>query len=192
MAKAKNAERFRGANMHAAIMVMGVSGCGKSTVGAALAEALGGVFLDGDDYHPQANVDHMAAGQPLTDAMRWPWLDRLANAVQGARAQATTVFACSALRKSYRNHLRAAIPALQIVYLDVPYAVVAARLSARKQHFMPASLLESQYATLEVPRNATVTVCADQPVAGVLKPLLSALTAPCDTDSDDDAPQRAR
>ena len=177
--------------MRAAIMVMGVSGCGKSTVGAALAKKLNGVFLDGDNYHPQANVDHMAAGQPLTDAMRWPWLDRLTDAVQQERVQATTVFACSALRKSYRDHLRAAIPALQIIYLEAPFDVVAARLASRKQHFMPASLLESQYATLQAPKHATVTIRSDQPLAALIKTLLPALTVPCDTDSDGDATETA-
>ncbi len=91
--------------MKAAIMVMGVSGSGKSTIGAALADAIGGIFLDGDDYHPQTNIDHMAAGKPLTDDMRWPWLDTLASAVQKARSDQVTVFACSALKKTYRERL---------------------------------------------------------------------------------------
>lgn len=154
--------------MHPAIMVMGVSGCGKSTVGAALAEMLGGVFLDGDDYHPQGNVDHMAAGRPLTDAMRWPWLDRLAVAVNDARADRITVFACSALKKSYRDRLRAAIPDLQVVYLDAPKEVVKARLGQRKGHYMPPDLLDSQYATLEVPQNPAKSVSVDQPIADIL------------------------
>ena len=118
-------------------MVMGVSGCGKSTLGAGLAKSIGGIFLDGDDYHPPANVAHMAAGHPLTDAMRWPWLDTLAQAVQAKRANHTIVFACSALKKSYRDHLRAAIPGLKIAYLDAPFHIVAARLAARQGHYMP-------------------------------------------------------
>lgn len=157
--------------MHKAIMVMGVSGCGKSTIGSGLAAALGGVFLDGDDYHPQSNVDHMAAGHPLTDDMRWPWLDKLAAAVNVQRVDAITVFACSALRKSYRDHLRTAIPDLKIAYLDAPYDVVAARLAERSGHYMPASLLGSQYATLEVPAQATATVSIDQPIAEILEAL---------------------
>ncbi len=155
-------------------MVMGVSGCGKSTVGAALAKAVGGVFLDGDDYHPQSNVDHMAAGHPLTDAMRWPWLDRLAQAVQKRRAQSTVVFACSALRKSYRQHLRAAIPELKIVYLDAPFDVIAERMAARTAHFMPASLLKSQFATLEPPQNVAARINMDQPPE-VIADLLSTI-----------------
>ncbi|MCK0096103.1 gluconokinase [Yoonia sp. F2084L] len=157
--------------MHGAIMVMGVSGCGKSTVGAALAAALGGVFVDGDDYHPQTNVDHMAAGYPLTDDMRWPWLDELAVAVNVQRQRSVTVFACSALKKSYRDHLRTAIPDLKVAYLDAPYAVVAARLSQRQGHYMPASLLDNQFATLEVPQNATTTASIDQPVAQIVAAL---------------------
>ncbi len=149
-------------------MVMGVSGCGKSTVGAALAAARGGIFLDGDDYHPQSNVAHMAAGHPLTDDMRWPWLDALAVAVNRERGRAVTVFACSALRKSYRDHLRAAIPDLRIVYLDAPRAIVAARLATRRDHYMPASLLDSQFAILEVPVHATATVSITQPVADIV------------------------
>lgn len=154
--------------MHTAIMVMGVSGCGKSTVGAGLADALGGVFLDGDDYHPQTNVDHMAAGRPLTDDMRWPWLNGLAGAVNDQRRAGHVVFACSALRKSYRDYLRAAIPDLRIAYLDAPYDVVATRLAERSDHYMPASLLNSQYATLEVPAQTAVTVSVDQPIKDVI------------------------
>lgn len=157
--------------MHAAIMVMGVSGCGKSTIGAGLAEALGGAFLDGDDFHPQANVDHMAAGEPLTDQMRWPWLDRLAGAVNDQRQATVTVFACSALRQSYRDYLGAAILNLRIVYLDAPYEVVSAQLAKRTDHYMPQTLLDSQYATLEVPAKTDATVSIDQPVARIIATL---------------------
>ncbi|WP_108815619.1 gluconokinase [Loktanella sp. Alg231-35] len=157
--------------MHAAIMVMGVSGCGKSTVGAGLADALGGVFLDGDDYHPQSNVAHMAAGRPLTDEMRWPWLDALSQAVDVSRRDTPTVFACSALRKSYRDHLHAAIPELKVMYLDAPRNVVAERVARRTDHYMPTSLLESQFATLEVPEHPTATASIDQPVADIITAL---------------------
>ncbi len=145
-------------------MVMGVSGCGKSTVGAAFAKSIGGRFLDGDDYHPQSNVDHMAAGHPLTDEMRWPWLDLLSQAVNAARAHSDTVFACSALRRSYRNYLRQRIPELRVIYLDAPRDLVAARLSVRSDHFMPASLLDSQFATLQVPAMTFATLRIDQSV----------------------------
>lgn len=152
-------------------MVMGVSGAGKSTVAAGLAKAIDGIFLDGDDFHPHANVAHMAAGHALTDAMRWPWLDRLAAGVNAARQTNVTVFACSALKRSYRDYLRAAIPELQIAYLDAPHDVVAARLAQRKGHYMPSSLLESQYAALEVPLSPTARVYIDQPVADIIAAL---------------------
>ena len=150
---------------------MGVSGSVKSTIASALARHYSGAFLDGDDYHPQSNVDHMAAGQPLTDAMRWPWLDQLAKAVNNARQDAATVFACSALRKTYRDHLRAAIPDLQVVYLDAPQDVIAKRLNMRRDHFMPAALLDSQYATLEPPQNVAAAVSVDQTVEEIIKAL---------------------
>lgn len=145
-------------------MVMGVSGCGKSTVGAAFAHAIGGRFLDGDDYHPQGNVDHMAAGKPLTDDMRWPWLTLLSQAVNTARETEDTVFACSALRRAYRNFLRQRIPALEVIYLDAPQDVVGARMAARTDHFMPASLLDSQLATLEKPATTFASLRIDQPI----------------------------
>jgi carbohydrate kinase (thermoresistant glucokinase family) len=157
--------------MRKAIMVMGVSGCGKSTIGAELAQALGGVFLDGDDYHPECNVAHMAAGHPLTDAMRWPWLDRLAQAVNAQRQGQLVVFACSALKRSYRDYLRAAIPGLRIAYLDAPRDVVAARLAQRANHFMPPALLDSQFAALEVPEHPDATASIDQPVAAIVAAL---------------------
>lgn len=156
-------------------MVMGVSGSGKSTVGKALAQQIGGAFLDGDDYHPQSNVDHMAQGQPLTDAMRWPWLDQLAQAVNVARQDTLTVFACSALRKSYRDYLRATIPGLRIIYLDAPQHIIAQRLNQRRDHFMPATMLESQYATLEPPENPTASVSVGQSIEKIVKTLTSIL-----------------
>lgn len=157
--------------MHTAIMVMGVSGCGKSTIGSALAHVLGGVFLDGDDYHPKTNVDHMTAGHPLTDDMRWPWLNDLAVAVNGQRQLSVTVFACSALRKIYRDYLRAAIPDLKIAYLEASDDMVLARLNGREGHYMPSSLLDSQFATLEVPQHATAVVSINQSVEDIVKAL---------------------
>ncbi|MBQ2261288.1 MAG: gluconokinase [Loktanella sp.] len=157
--------------MYPAIMVMGVSGCGKSTIGAGLADAIGGIFLDGDDFHPAENVAQMAAGQPLNDAMRWPWLDALGQAVQAARADQPVVFACSALKKSYRDHLRAAVPDLKIAYLEAPRDVVTARLAERQGHYMPPSLLDSQLATLEVPQNAAAMVRIDQQIPAIIAAL---------------------
>ncbi|MEO1641255.1 MAG: gluconokinase [Pseudomonadota bacterium] len=150
--------------MNAAIMVMGVSGCGKSTVGAALAKAMEGVFLDGDDYHPPENRAHMAAGQPLNDAMRWPWLDTLAAAVTAQRVARPTVFACSALKRSYRSYLGDRLPDLQIIYLQIAKDVVENRVRSRQDHFMPVSLVDSQFATLEVPTAPAIIVEAAWPV----------------------------
>jgi len=136
---------------HRAILVMGVSGSGKSTIGAALAARLGGTFLDADDYHPKANLDRMAAGKPLTDAMRTPWLGACGDVVEVARKTTLTVLACSALKRIYRDQLRHAIPDLILIYPDTPRDLVAKRLSNRKGHFMPKSLLNNQFETLEVP-----------------------------------------
>jgi len=125
---------------------MGVSGSGKTTVGAALAVALGLGFVDADDLHPAANIDKMTAGIPLTDADRWPWLD----AVGAVLARADTVVACSALRRAYRDRLRAAAPDFALVYLHADRELLARRMH-RPGHFMPTSLLDSQLATLEPP-----------------------------------------
>ena len=160
--------------MRRAILVMGVSGCGKTVVGRALAGRLGGRFLDGDDYHPAGNVARMAAGQPLTDAMRRPWLDRLAEAVVEARQEGSVVFACSALKRSYRARLEAGIAGLRTIWLDVPREVVLRRVATRPDHFMPASLVDSQFATLEPPSNA-IRLDAAQPVEAVVAQALKAL-----------------
>ena len=128
------------------VVVMGVSGSGKSTVGAALADALGVRFVDGDSLHPAANVAKMAAGIPLDDADRLPWLDAIGTVLAAGRV----VVACSALKRAYRDRLRAAAPALELVFLDGSRELIASRLD-RPGHFMPASLLDSQFATLERP-----------------------------------------
>jgi gluconokinase len=128
------------------IVVMGVSGTGKSTVGRALAETLDLPFVEGDDLHPPANVAKMADGIPLTDADRAPWLDRVA-----ARLDQPGVVTCSALKRSYRDRLRAAAPDLVLVYLHGTPELLATRMAQRDGHFMPTSLLESQLATLEEP-----------------------------------------
>lgn len=130
----------------AVIVVMGVSGAGKSYLGAALARRLGREFIDADDLHPAANKAKMAAGVPLDDADRWPWLDVVATT---AAAHAPVVVACSALRRAYRDRLRAAVADIAFVELDVAPAELEARLAARRHEFMPASLLTSQLATLE-------------------------------------------
>ena len=136
----------------AAIIVMGVSGSGKSTIGALLAEALGWPFADADGFHPAANVAKMAAGQPLTDEDRWPWLDAIAAHIGASRtAGQPVVVACSALRRAYRERLRAGHGDLIFLHLAGAPEVIAARQAARQGHFMPPSLMASQFATLEDP-----------------------------------------
>lgn len=129
------------------VVVMGVSGCGKSTVGALLAARLGVPFIDGDSLHPPANLALMAAGTPLTDEDRWPWLRAVGAAL--ASAPHGAVVACSALRRGYRDVLRQSAPGAFHVHLDGPRALLERRLTARSGHFMPATLLDSQLATLE-------------------------------------------
>ena len=130
---------------------MGVSGCGKSTIGRPLAERLGYPFLDADEFHPPENVAKMAAGIPLTDADRRPWLELL-NAK--LRVQDDAVLACSALKESYRRTLSQGLVDCHFVHLRGNIELIRARLAARKHRYMPASLLESQFATLEPPQDA--------------------------------------
>ncbi|MGN2247254.1 gluconokinase [Frateuria sp. GZRR35] len=133
------------------LVVMGVSGSGKSTIARRLAEALGYAFLDGDDLHPSANIAKMSTGVPLEDADRAPWLDAIAAWMQQELAAGrSAVVACSALRRAYRERLRQAGPAVFFVYLQVDHGELARRMRGR-EHFMPPRLLGSQLATLEEP-----------------------------------------
>lgn len=129
---------------------MGVAGSGKTTVARLLAERLDWAFVDADDLHPPENVAKMTSGHPLTDDDRRPWLDRVVARIdEEARAGRSTVVACSALRRSYRDALRCARTPLAFCHVSVPEAVLADRLIRRKAHFMPAALLQSQLATFE-------------------------------------------
>ena len=146
------------------VVMMGVSGCGKTSVGRALAAALGWPFIEGDDYHPPDNVAKMAAGVPLDDADRWPWLDRLADEIGAIAARGDgAVLACSALKQSYRDRLVARAPpgAVRFVHLTGDFESIAARLAKRHHRYMPASLLASQFATLEPPVDAIVVDLRD-------------------------------
>jgi carbohydrate kinase (thermoresistant glucokinase family) len=134
------------------VLIMGVSGCGKTTVGKMLADELNAVFYDADDFHPAANRDKMARGIPLDEEDRKPWLQSIAETI---RAQNQTfVLACSALRESYRQQLLAACPSMKIIHLHGSRELLLERMQQRQGHFMPASLLDSQLATLEPPRSA--------------------------------------
>jgi carbohydrate kinase (thermoresistant glucokinase family) len=132
-------------------VLMGVSGAGKTTLGEALARRLGWRFIDADDYHPAANVAKMASGQPLDDADRWPWLDRL-NAM--LRHEDNAVLACSALKEGYRQRLAEGIEHIEWIYLKGDFDLIHSRLAARRHRYMPASLLQSQFTALEPPPQA--------------------------------------
>ena len=140
---------------------MGVSGSGKSVVGQALAADLGWPFFDADDFHPEANVAKMAAGTPLTDADRWPWLDRLASMMAAIDERGeNAVLACSALRQAYRDRISAG-RRFRFVHLSGDQDTIAARIATRSHRYMPPSLLASQFATLEPPRDAIVVDVRD-------------------------------
>lgn len=160
------------------IVVMGVAGCGKSTIGEALAAALQGVFLDGDAYHPQANIDKMSRGEPLTDEDRWPWLERFARAL--AERPGRMVGGCSALKRAYRTRItEAAGESVMFVHLIGSRDLIAARMKTRTGHFMPLSLLDSQFAALEPPgpdENA-VAVDIDAPIEEIVTGVVAQMEA---------------
>ena len=131
------------------VLVMGVAGCGKSTVAAGLAQELGALLIEGDEHHPPSNQEKMRNGIALQDGDRAPWLDRLGALL--AAAPASAVLTCSALKRSYRDRLRAAEPALRIVYVEVSLAEAHCRVTSRPSHFFPPGLVASQFASLEVP-----------------------------------------
>lgn len=154
---------------------MGVAGAGKSTIGRALAAALGVAFVDADDLHPTSNVSKMSRGVPLQDDDRWPWLDEVGRAIVD-RADGSVV-ACSALKRRYRDALRAQAPELLFAHLAPPPALIDARLHARPDHFMPATLLESQLAALEplAEDEAGITIARTGPVDELVSKIVAAL-----------------
>ena len=161
-----------------ALIVMGVSGSGKSTIGEPLAQRLCWTFEDGDRFHPAANVAKMSAGHPLTDEDRWPWLQAIADEIDRAcSAGERAVIACSALKRAYRDILVHGRDDVRIVFLDGTRQLIAARLAARKGHFMPAGLLESQFGTLEPPGESEkpVTVSIDAPVEAIVNDVVRQL-----------------
>jgi gluconokinase len=160
---------------------MGVSGSGKSAIGTALEKELGFEFIEGDDHHLPENIEKMAAGIPLTDEDRGPWLRMLADLVAARHARdKATVLACSALRRTYRDVLRAAIPPDEsfVIELDADRDTLSARMESRRGHYMPVSLLESQLATLEPlqPDEAGVRVDATRPVDVVVATALAGIS----------------
>ncbi|UGV28880.1 gluconokinase [Rhodopseudomonas boonkerdii] len=150
---------------------MGVSSSGKSTIARALADRLGWRFADGDDFHPKANIEKQRAGQPLTDDDRWPWLQSIADEIDRVIADGgKLVVACSALRRVYRDLLLHGRHDIRIIYLNGSKELIAKRMAARKNHFMPPSLLDSQFRTLEVPGpdERPITVSIDDDIDGIV------------------------
>jgi gluconokinase len=173
------------ADGYSVLVVMGVSGSGKSTIASLLAARLGWEFADADWFHPQANIDKMHAGHPLTDDDRWPWLHAIAAWIDATRAKGGhAVIACSALKRAYRDILIGKRADVGLVYLDGDHDLIARRLTLRNGHFMPPALLDSQFAALEKPgpdeRPITVSVAGhpNEIVAAILQGLDAAATAP--------------
>ncbi len=160
--------------MTARIVIMGVSGCGKSSVGRALADRLAIPYRDGDDLHPAANVEKMRRGIPLTDADRWPWLDCVAHVLAKA---APVIIGCSALKRAYRDRIRAGAGGpVRFVHLAGSRDLIAARMATRKDHYMPLSLLDNQFAALEPPGpEEAITVRIDQPLDAITHDILAHL-----------------
>ncbi|HEY3951040.1 gluconokinase [Phenylobacterium sp.] len=160
------------------LLVMGVAGAGKSTLGAALAERLGWAFLEADDLHPPANVEKMRAGVPLDDADRAPWLAAVGRFIDGWAVEGRPgVVACSALKRAYRDTLRAAHPHLRLVYVATDETLAHIRVGRRADHYYPASLVPSQFAALEPPAadEDAITVDAAQPTEAQVVATLAAL-----------------
>ncbi|MBV9626856.1 MAG: gluconokinase [Xanthobacteraceae bacterium] len=160
------------------LVVMGVSGSGKTTIATALAQHLGWPFKDGDELHPAANIAKMRSGHALDDQDRWPWLARIADWIDAWQAAGSCgVITCSALKRSYREFLTKGRPAVRFVYLHGDVSLIATRLAARNGHFMPSDLLASQFAALEEPgpEEHTIRVEIDQPVSEILATIASAL-----------------
>jgi gluconokinase len=161
------------------LVVMGVAGAGKTTVGELIAKGLGWPFVDGDDLHPQANIDKMRSGIPLTDADRAPWLEAIGDWIDARAARSEPgVVACSALKRAYRDRLRAGRPQVRIVYLRGSESQIAERLAHRSGHFWPAGLLATQFADLEPPGadEDPIVVGVEQPPEAVAKAVIDRLS----------------
>ena len=158
---------------------MGVSGAGKTTIGQRFAGRLGWKFAEGDRLHPAENVAKMRSGQPLTDTDRTPWLASVAEVIDGWRTRGECgVITCSALKRDYRRQIIGDRRDVRLVYLEGPQDLIAERLAARRDHFMPASLLDSQFATLEPPGpdENPITVSIDQPIELIVERITGVLS----------------
>ena len=163
------------------IVVMGVSGCGKTTVASHLARRLGWHFAEADMFHSPSNIDKMRNGIPLTDDDRWPWLQSIAAWVDGARRTRTPgVVTCSALKRSYRELIIGERPDVALVYLKGDYALIEQRLTARAHHYMPATLLKSQFDALEEPDagEEPMVLAIDRPPEDIVQSIVDALRLP--------------
>jgi gluconokinase len=161
------------------VVMMGVSGCGKTTIGRALSDRLGWQFLEGDTLHSAANVAKMAGGTPLSDADRVPWLHAIAAVMQGwDKAGKSGVVTCSALKRTYRNILLGKLSDVRLVYLQGDERTIAGRLAAREGHFMPPALLNSQFSALEVPgdEERPLIVSITQSPSVIIAELVAALS----------------
>jgi carbohydrate kinase (thermoresistant glucokinase family) len=158
--------------MNMFIIFMGVSGCGKTTIGKMTAEILGVPYYEGDEYHPQENVDKMSSGIPLDDDDREGWLQRLSDLIQEKLAEGESgVLSCSALKKKYRDRLSVDPERVHFVYLKGDYQLIQERMQVRKNHYMPPELLKSQFETLEEPENI-LTLHIDQPPQTIVEQVL--------------------
>lgn len=160
------------------IVVMGVAGCGKSSVGHGLASVLGAVFVEADELHPEANVEKMRQGYALDDEDRFPWLDAIVErAIQCLQSQSACVVSCSALKGIYRDRLRTAHEHTRFVFLDGTHQLILSRMQKREGHFMPTSLLESQFAALESPvsESDVISVSIDQSLEEIVQTVVSRL-----------------
>ena len=157
------------------VVVMGVSGSGKSTIGKLLAASLKWEFSDADDFHSLANIEKMSQGIPLNDANRMPWLEKLQSAIaQGLLADKNVVLACSALKSSYRQMLWQDAEQMRLVYIKSSFELIQKRLQQRQNHFMSQTLLKSQFETLEEPKNA-LTIDSNQPASVIVEQIRASL-----------------
>ena len=161
--------------MAMAIVLMGVSGCGKTRIGEALTQTMGWPFYDGDDYHPKANINKMSQGMPLNDDDRQPWLEELYKIIREHLDRGIDVIvSCSALKAKYRETLRGDLETVRFVHLAGRAEVIYERLQHRNGHFMKAEMLQSQFADLEIPQDA-LSVSIDQPVNKVVAEIVEKL-----------------